>query len=132
MKKLIFFALVFILNIFILGCEKEDELIQASFLKMKWIESYEEKTSEEIEIYRQGNLEDFPPSRYRQVFNFGDSNKLEYRVLAANDAHYMTSGSWEIDYETKIIKVYNSDSEKIYEFEIAELTDQVLKLKVNN
>ncbi len=117
---------------FVLGCGQEDELIETSFLKMKWIESYEEKTSDEIEVYRPGDHEDFPSSWYRQVFYFGDNNELEYSVLASNDAHYMTRGNWEYNEKTKIIKIYNTQSEKIYEFEIVELTNQVLRLIANN
>ena len=131
MKKLFILSLVFVLSMFISGCDKNDELIQTSFLKMKWIESYEENTFEEIEIYRPGDHEDFPPSRYRQVFYFDDNKELEYSVLASNDAHYMARGSWEFNEKTNILKIYNSDFEKIYEFEVVELTNQVLKLVAN-
>ncbi|MEG9327516.1 hypothetical protein V6B16_06190 [Salinimicrobium catena] len=131
MRKLFFLPLIFVLNLFLLGCEKDEELIQTSFMNVQWIESFEEKTSEEIEVYRTGNVDDFPPSWYRQIFYFDNNNEVEYSVLAANDAHYMTSGTWEYDEETKIIKIYNSDSEKVFEFKIVEQTDQVLKLIAN-
>ena len=132
MKNLNILPLALIFCMLILGCDKDDEIIQTSFLNMKWIESYEEKTSEEIEIYRPGDHEDFPASWYRQVFIFDDNGELEYSVLAANDAHYMAKGNWEYNEKTKILKIYNSDLEKIYDFEIIELTNQVLKIKANN
>lgn len=131
MRKLFFLPLIFALNLFLLGCDKDEELIPTSFLNVRWIESFEEKTSEEIEIYRSGNVEDFSTSRYRQIFYFYDNYEVEYSVLAANDAHYMASGTWEYNEETKIIKIYNSDSEKVFEFRIVEQTDQVLKLIAN-
>ncbi|WP_439488658.1 hypothetical protein [Algoriphagus sp.] len=132
MRNLTILSLALLLSMLILGCEKEDEKIQTSILKMKWIEAFEEKTSEEIEIYRPGDYDDFPASRYRQVFIFDDKGEIEYRVLAANDAHYMAKGSWEYNEKTKILKIYNTDSEKIYEFEIIELTNQMLKIKAYN
>ena len=131
MRNLTILPLALLLSMLILGCEKEDEKIQTSILKMKWIEAYEEKTSEEIEIYRPGDYNDFPASRYRQVFVFDDNGEIEYKVLGANDAHYMAKGSWEYNEKTKILKIYNTDLEKIYEFEIIELTNQVLKIKAN-
>ncbi|WPR74067.1 hypothetical protein [Algoriphagus sp. NG3] len=132
MRNLNILPLALLLSMLILGCDNDNEIIQTSILKMKWIESFEEKTSEEIEIYRPGDYDDFPASRYRQVFIFDDNGEIEYSVLATNDAHYMAKGSWEYNEKTKILKIYNSDSEKIYEFEIIELTNQVLKLKANN
>ena len=129
MRKLILKIIVSVL--IITGCNKNDELIQPFNLKMNWIESHEENTSGEIKIYRPGDFNDFQLSRYRQVFNFGDNNVCEYRVLAPNDAHYMAIGSWEYKHKTKILMIYNSDLQKIYDFELVELTNQVLKLKAN-
>ena len=42
----------------------------------------------------------------------------------------MEKGKWEFDEKTNSIKVLNSDSEIIYEFEIVGLTDDLLKLKL--
>lgn len=128
MRKLIFLPFIFTIIINITSCEKENEVIASSLLNKTWFASYEETTPEEIEIYRPGTHDDFPPSRYRQSFYFNVNNVCEYSVLAANDAHYVARGSWEYDEKTKIIRIYNSESEKIYEFTLVELTNQVLKL----
>ncbi len=101
MRKLIFLPLVLALCMIMIGCEKDDVLLQSSLLNMRWIESYEEKTAEEIEIYRPGDHEDFPPSWYRQVFYFDDNKVCEYSVLAATDAHFMARGSWEYKEKNK-------------------------------
>lgn len=116
----------------ITSCEKDDEDDQIVMLHKTWIESHEEKTSEAIEIYRPGDYKDFPFSWYRQAFNFGDNNQCDYSVLAANDGHYMESGSWEYNDTTNIIQIFNSGSDLIYEFEVVELTHELLKLKAKN
>jgi len=132
MRMLIIISIVSIGSLGLIGCRADEELYQTSLLKTKWVESYEEKISDQVDIYRPGKLEDFPISWYRQVFHFGDENTIQYRILAPNDAHYMAEGSWEYLESNKIIKIYNSDAEKIYELEVVELTSQVLKLVVKN
>lgn len=130
MKKLIFLPVVLASIVITVSCEKDDEVDQISLIDQKWIESYEEKTSEEIEIYRPGHYEDFPPSWYRQFFFFKNNNVCEYSVLAPNDGHYTASGSWAYTERTKIIKIFSSDSEILYEFQIVEVANDLLKLKL--
>lgn len=130
MKKPLFLIFVFVLIIMLEGCEnKNDEVAQSSVLKKSWTQSYEEKTSEEIEVYRPSNHIEFPLSRYRQFFKFEENSRCEYLVLAANDGHFEESGIWQYNEETKIITIFNSDSEAIYVFEVIELTDSLLRLK---
>lgn len=131
MRKLILLT-VLASVMMITGCEKDDEVNQTSFLKKRWIESFEEKTSEEIEIYRSGAYEDFPPTWYRQAFYFDDNDVCRYSVLAPDDGHYMTTGSWKYDEKTNIIKILNSDSEILYEFEVVGVTNNLLKLRAKN
>jgi hypothetical protein len=132
MRKLILLIVISSSILAITGCEKNNEIIQISFLENSWTQSYEEKTSEKIEIYRPSDYKNFSLSRYRQSFNFHDNDVCEYLVLAANDGHYMESGNWEYSEKTNIIKIFNSNSEILYEFEVVELTNDLLKLKARN
>ena len=132
MRKLILLIVISSSILAITGCEKNSEIIQISFLEKSWTQSYEEKTSEEIEIYRPSDYKDFPSNWYRQIFNFHDNDVCEYLVLAANDGHYMESGNWAYSEKTNIIKIFNSNSEILYEFEVVELTNDLLKLKARN
>lgn len=132
MRKLILLIVISSSILAITGCEKNNEIIQISFLENSWTQSYEEKTSEEIEIYRPSDYKNFSFSRYRQIFNFHDNDVCEYLVLAANDGHYMESGNWEYSEKTNIIIIFNSNSEILYEFEVVELTNDLLKLKARN
>jgi hypothetical protein len=132
MRKLILLIVISSSILAITGCEKNNEIIQISFLENSWTQSYEEKTSEKIEIYRPSDYKNFSLSRYRQSINFHDNDVCEYLVLAANDGHYMESGNWEYSEKTNIIKIFNSNSEILYEFEVVELTNDLLKLKARN
>ncbi len=131
MRKLILLTVVFASAMMIASCEKND-VIQVSSLEKSWTQSYEEKISENIEIYRPSDYKDFSLSRYRQIFNFDDNNVCNYLVLAANDGHYMETGSWEYNDKTNIIKIFSSNFEMLYEFEVVALTDNLLKLKATN
>lgn len=133
MRKLIYFTVVLLLFAGFTSCEKNDDndAIQGALLKKSWTQSYEEKISEEIEIYRPSDYKDFSLSRYRQIFIFYDNNACDYRVLAANDGHYMLSGSWDFNNQTNIITIYNSELEVLYEWELVELKDKILKMKAN-
>ncbi|MDT0689853.1 lipocalin family protein [Salegentibacter sp. F188] len=131
MKKLLFLSLFLSLVIIMLSCEKDDEVNERDLIGVQWIESYEENPSEEIEIYRSERFNAFPTSRYRQMFYFESNNVCEYSVLAPNDAHYTARGTWEYDEDTDILKIYNSGAEEIYEFEVVEVTNDVLTLKTN-
>lgn len=113
------------------SCKKNDEVNNVAFLEKSWTQSFEEKTSDEIEIYRPSDFVDFPLSRYRQIFKF-DDNACHYLVLAENDGHYMAKGSWEYNDKTNIIKIFSSNSQMIYEFEVVEVTEHLLKMKLKN
>ena len=66
------------------------------------------------------------------MFYFESNNVCEYSVLAPNDAHYTARGTWEYKENTDVLKIYSSGSEKIYEFEVVEVTNDVLTLKTIN
>lgn len=129
MRKLICLPVFFSIMMITISCEKEDEVDPTSLVHQRWIESYEDKTSEEIEIYRAGDYKDFPPSRYRQVFYFNDNSGCKYSILAPDDGHYMANGRWKFNDKTSMITIFNLDSEIIYELEIVDLTNNILKLK---
>jgi len=129
MSKKIYLAVILTSVLMIVGCEKDDEVIKISLIENGWTQSSEEKASEEIEVYRPKGYKDFPASRYRQIFNFYSNNVCEYLVLSANDSHYMESGSWEYANKTTIIKIFNSDFRMVYQFEVLELSNNLLKMK---
>jgi len=129
MGKFIFLVIALSTAIMFTSCEKDKNTNHISLLKKSWTHSYEENTSEIYDVYRPSDYKDFPASWFRQVFYFKDNNVCDYLVLAPNDAHYMEKGNWEYDEKTNNIKVMNMKYDILYELEIIELRDDLLKIK---
>jgi len=132
MKKLNLIFIILASSILIVSCEKNDDLTDLSLLKNSWTASYEENTTEGIDIYRPSDYMNFPTSRFRQVFIFDKKNECDYLVLAENDAHFFAKGSWEYDSQSNLMKIFDSNSIKIFEFEVLEIRDDLLKLKATS
>lgn len=132
MRKSILITVVLSSTLFLTSCATKSQASPIALLEKSWTQSPEEKTSDDIEIYRSSDSRDFPASRYRQILEFEDNDVCNYLVLSPNDGHYMETGNWEFDDKTNSITISNSDSEIIYEFELVELTEDILKLKVKN
>ena len=132
MRNLTLITILLASMMVLISCETKDELTNASLIKKSWTRSYEEENSKESEIYRPSDYKDFGISRYRQIFNFEDKNVCNYLVLAPDDGHYMESGSWEYNDITNIIKIFNSNSVVLHEFEVVLISHDLLKLKAIN
>ena len=132
MRKIIIFTLFFAAGVIITGCKNDHNTIQKSLLKKSWTHSSEESMPGEFEVYRPSDYKEFPASRYRQVFNFKDNNLCEYLVLEASDGHTLKNGNWEFDEKANVLKISNENSEVFYEFEVIELSEDLLKLKTNS
>ncbi len=129
-KKNIFTAFIILICLATTSCEEDSNNTQISLLKKSWTNSYEESLYEKsFTVYRPSDYMDFPPSRYRQVFNFKEDDICSYSVLAPNDGHYMSDGIWKFYKSKNIIKIFNKDYDVLYEFKILELTEDILKLK---
>ncbi len=133
-KNLTILLIVSILTFGFVACKTNDPVNNdySALLIHCWTHSYEENTSENIEVYRHCDYMNFPASRYRQVYNFKENYECEFLVLAPNDAHYLEKGKWEYDENSKIIKILNFDNLVLKEFEINELTDNLLEIKNEN
>ena len=132
MRRLIFFGLIWALVPLLTSCENSKKEVQMILLEKSWTQSFEEKTTENIEIYRPSDSKNFPMARYRQIFNFLDNEVCEFLVLADNDAHAMEKGRWYFNDKASSIKISNLDSELLYDFEIVQLTEDILMLKTKN
>jgi len=94
-----------------------------------WIHSWEEDDENSCSIYRPSDYKEFPPSRFRQYFEFKENNVCSYLVLSPDDAHYIQDGVWEYDESTNIITIM-SETDVIFEFQIIELDKNMLKLRM--
>jgi len=127
MKK--YLIILGILNVFLFtNCEKE-KISDLDLIERSWIHSHEEDGENGYSIYRPSDYKEFPPSWFRQYFDFKDNNVCSYLVLAPNDAHYIQEGVWKYDESNNIIKIM-SGTDVIFEFQILELNKNILKLKM--
>ena len=118
-------AFVFVLS----SCAEKHNVIQKSLLEKTWSHATEEERSKDVEIYRPSDFKEFPASRYRQVFDFEADGVCQYLVLSPTDAHAMETGTWKYDGTTNRLSIFNGNMVKIYDYEIEELSQDILKLK---
>ena len=124
-KKMIILG---ILNVLLFtNCEQED--VNLNKIEGSWFHSQEEDNENGDWTFRPSDYKEFPPSRFRQYFEFKDNNVCSYLVLAPNDAHYIQEGVWKYDESTNIITIM-SESEVVFEFQIIVLNKNILKLKM--
>lgn len=131
MKKFLNFAGLLALTICFIGCVKAKEStepIQIQLIEKSWTSSYEENSIDSINIYRPSDYKVFPNSMFRQIFIFHAHDSCEYLVLAANDAHYMQTGIWNYNSNTKVLVILDQQSTVKYEFKIIELNHDLLKI----
>jgi hypothetical protein len=107
------------------SADEEDE-IRIDELTQEWKHSMEEETNS-IQIYRPGDYQEYPASRYRQIYRFEEDGKCEYLVLASNDGHYFDGGYWTYVKDTHILSIADSADQVIEQFDILELTSSILR-----
>ena len=131
MRKILILTILFATGIAFTGC-KNTHNTQRSLLEKSWTHSSEESIPGQFEVYRPSIYKEFPPARYRQIFNFKDNDVCDYLVLEPNDGHSMKNGNWKFDEKLNTIKILDENSKVLYEFEVIELKDDLLKLKAKN
>ena len=127
MKK--YLIILGILNVFLFTHCKQEKVSDFDLIKGSWKHSYEEEDENGYSIYRPSDYKEFPLRRFRQYFDFKDNNMCFYLVLSPNDAHYIQEGIWKYDESTNIIKII-SRKDVVFEFQILELDENILKLKM--
>jgi hypothetical protein len=126
MKK--YLIIIVVLNMVLFTCCTQEKVSDLHLIKKSWTHSGEEENENGYSIYRPSDYKEFPPSRFRQTFDFKDNRVCIYLVLAPNDAHYNQEGVWEYDESIGIITVMNG-TDVVFEFKVLELNKNILKLK---
>jgi hypothetical protein len=98
-----------------------------------WSHSFEEEPGQDdVEIYRPTESRGFPLAWFRMRYVFNEDRSCEWLVLHPADAHYMTSGSWDVDHRDKTaILVYGADGVVVerVSFRVVELTTEILRIR---
>lgn len=99
-----------------------------------WTNSYEENAADavDIEVYRPCNFKEFPPSRFRMKFDLQKNNVCEYSVLAPNDAHKTSTGTWEYQTNSATLLIKDENDTVVHKFKVMEAQADKLLLKVLN
>ena len=131
MRKDIILTLFVAIGLSITSCSNISKVAHSPMLEKSWTHVTEE-SSEQYDLYRPSDYKEFPPSRFRQVFDFKENGVCEYLFLEPTDRHTMRTGKWNLDEKTNTIKVYDQDSVLLYQFEVVEMGEDILKLKATN
>ena len=106
--------------------------LDMSHFHKDWVHSYEEQTSDSVQIYRPHDYKDFPSSRFRMRYIFEQNGSCQWLVLHPADAHYLESGTWRTDGEDdREILLWDQQRslQTDISFEILELRKDILKMK---
>lgn len=111
-----------------LQCQKK-RTADLEAIKGHWVHSYEEDKADGYSTYRPHESQEFPASRFRQVFQFKNNDACSYLTLEPNDAHSYKDGYWQYDDDTGILQVFD-DATMVYEFRVVEVNSSLLKIKM--
>ena len=93
-----------------------------------WTSSIEEANPNSNEsVFRPCDFKIFPPRRYRYRIELNDNDNCSWLVLAPNDGHYMTDGTWSYNKETQTICIFDLSMKVINKFKIIELKKDIMK-----
>lgn len=129
---------IFVFLLGIIGCNNDK--LSKDLLIGSWTNSFEEQEPESgILIYRPTEFKEYSPSWYRNTFSLNSDSTCDYLVLAANDGHFFEKGTWNYDEKTNILTITYTQREMaphipkeevVHKYEIMELGENILKLKV--
>lgn len=129
------FIILGVLVFTFISCHKSENVvtnvnannISTDLLKNHWVRSDEEEI-DSVRLFRPNDYKEFPVSRFRQIYNFKDSGKCAYLVLAPNDAHYFDEGTWKYDANNQTLEIIDSNNSIVNRYKIVSLTKYSLKM----
>jgi len=96
-------------------------------IRGRWIHSHEEDV-EGVKVYCPAHY-NFPSSRGRTGYDFGEGGKLVYFGIGAADGSESFSGSWHIEAPNQVRINVNSDRIQPIVLHVLSCDDQVLRIK---
>ena len=115
------------------GTDSTDDVSTDTNLFGSWTRSFEEEQrGNDVEVYRPSESREFPPAWYRMRYDFTENRDCRWLVLHPRDAHFMTSGRWDVDpKDKKVILIYDANGVvvKSASFRVVELSANILRIK---
>jgi hypothetical protein len=125
MKYFIFLISTLVLTL----CKKEVSTSSDNqFLKGCWMHDLESSANSENRVYKRCESKKWPAARFRHYIKIQDNGKYTELSLAPNDAHFEVSGKWNL--EDKMLLLTNENKEVNISYEIVEMSNDVLVLKM--
>lgn len=124
--KYLFFSVLFLASCSVKTLDLDSETAMTA-LTQCWKISYEDKTDEDIDIYRPCSY-NFPPSRGREGLHLKEDGTFIYSQIAPADGFENLSGTWTKD-GSILTLTYTQPESRIETREIISLTSEVLRLK---
>ncbi len=94
-----------------------------------WTHAFEQDSVDGTKLFLSCMNHTFPVARYRQSFTLQEDGKVEYTVLADNDAHSTENGTWSYDAGTKKLRISDKGNAVVHEYEVLEVNDDLLRVK---
>ncbi len=126
----LFSGLVIILLLSSTSCKTEGTASAPDPIFLKcWAHGFEEETPDNSLVFRSCMNHTFPIARYRNTFTLKENGEVDYTVLASNDAHSTEAGKWSYDAKTKKLRISNKENVVVHEYEVLEMSEDMLRLK---
>lgn len=99
----------------------------------RWGRSFEEESEVDprVEWYRAADSRDFPPARFRMVYEFRADGRCEYPWLSPVDAHQTRAGTWDFDdADPKSILITDTENVALdhLSFRVVSVNDDLLRI----
>jgi hypothetical protein len=92
-----------------------------------WKHAYEEQKDGSLQFFRPCDSKDWPPSRFRQFYDFKSDGTYSYLWLSPIDAHKVKTGSWSFDENAMTLSLQNADG-KAEKMKITEFSPDIIKI----
>lgn len=126
MKNLV----LFFFSICLLQACNDEPLIDTSKLLQSWTRSFEEETPDSPQIFRPSDYKTFPLARFRNVFHFKPNGKCDFWVLAPNDAHYFTTGTWSFLENKNLLVIEDKSLDIVYRYKVIRISENLLEMEL--
>lgn len=126
MKQLILF-LTLITWIGLTSCNTVKKA-DISLLENNWTHAYEED-KDGVRIFKPSQSQDFAPSMYRLNLVLKANNEAEYLVLSPVDAHFMETGKWKYNADTRELLITDNDNRPVHRYKVIEVTNNLLQME---
>lgn len=126
MLSRIFFYLFLFLLFGTPSCSQEKMDVAERLIGNTWVQELNSDEIQGIHHFIRDTGQYFAPARYRQTFTFRRNGSCTYRVLAPNDGHYHTEGTWTYAPGTQGLKIFDQQGAEIFHYQILECSETQL------